>query len=173
MDSDRAGWNPGDLRQVSSLLGTPEVPGALRILGVPELNQHKFKRLPAWKKKKERMSRSYLYCHFNIFSVLGDKGKFHKHRNYSYQSPKMRVQLFAPPPEQEGIQGEVSSTLARSVDVAVQVDTRCGQTASSVSRRQVGDGPCSFCKLCPARNCVHTHTHTHTHTVSDRPSLPH
>lgn len=43
----------GDLRQVGHLRGTPEVPGALRILGVqPGLNQHKFKRLLAWGKKK-------------------------------------------------------------------------------------------------------------------------
>lgn len=40
-------------------------------LGKFELNQHN-KRL-AWekKKKKKRMSRSYLYCHFNIFNILG------------------------------------------------------------------------------------------------------
>ncbi|MXQ96922.1 hypothetical protein E5288_WYG014894 [Bos mutus] len=54
--------------------------------------------------------------------------------NYSYQSPEMRVQLFAPPPpEREGIQGEDVSTLATSVDAAVRVDTRCGLTVSSVS----------------------------------------
>lgn len=39
----------GDLRQVGHLRGTPEVPGALRILGVqPGLNQHKCKSPLAW-----------------------------------------------------------------------------------------------------------------------------
>ena len=94
--------------------------------------------------------------------------------NYSYQSPEMRVQLFArPPPEREGIQGEDVSTLATSVDAAVRVDTLCGLTVSSVSRRQVGDGPCSFRELCPARDCVHTHTHTHTHTLTDTHARTH
>ena len=88
--------------------------------------------------------------------------------NCSYQSPEMRLQLFAPPPGREGIRGEDVSMLATSVDVAVRVDTCCGRTVSSVSPRQVGDGPCSFRELCPARDCVHTHTRTrsltHTHT---------
>ena len=34
------------------------------------------------------MSRGYLYCHFNIFYVLEDKRKFHKHRELQPQVPK-------------------------------------------------------------------------------------
>ena len=164
------GCGPGRLEPrgpPTGRLGTPEVPGALRILGVPGLNnQHKFKRLPAWGKKKERKSRA-IYIATSISSTyLKIKENSINVENCSYQSPEMRLQLFAPPPGREGIRGEDVSTLATSVDMAVRVDTCCGRTVSSVSPRQVGDGPCSFRELCPARDCVHTHTHTHTRTRS-------